>query len=67
VDKLTSKKYAKTINLLCAGNKVFVKCQAQEVFLTPTPLAYALAHCAINVVYVVCWAFFMNCENQELI
>jgi len=22
VDKLTSKKYAKTINLLCAGNKV---------------------------------------------
>jgi len=29
VDKLTSKKYAKTINVLCAGNKVFVKYQAQ--------------------------------------
>jgi len=29
VDKLTSKKYAKTINLLCAGNTVFVKYQAQ--------------------------------------
>jgi len=24
VDKLTSKKYAKTINLLCVGSKVFV-------------------------------------------
>jgi len=29
VDKLTSKKYAKTINLLCAGTKVFVKYQAK--------------------------------------
>jgi len=30
VDKLTSKKYAKElINLLCAGDKVFVKYQAQ--------------------------------------
>jgi len=29
VDKLTSKNYAKTINLLCAGDKVFVKYQAQ--------------------------------------
>jgi len=28
-DKLTSKTYAKTINLLCAGNKVFAKYQAQ--------------------------------------
>jgi len=36
VDKLTSKKYAKTINLLCAGDKVFVKYQAQGG-LTPTP------------------------------
>jgi len=26
---VTSKKYAKTINLLCAGNKVFAKYQAQ--------------------------------------
>jgi len=29
VDKLTSKKYAKTINRLCAGNDIFVKCQTQ--------------------------------------
>jgi len=29
VDKLTSKKYARTINLLCKDNKVFVKYQAQ--------------------------------------
>jgi len=29
IDKLTSKKYAETINLICAGNKVFVKYQAQ--------------------------------------
>ena len=44
VDKLTSKKYAKTINLLCAGNKVFVKYQAQgEGGLTPSPLAHGLA------------------------
>jgi len=43
VDKLTSKKYAKTINLLCAGYKVFVKYQGQGVFLTSPPLAYALA------------------------
>jgi len=28
-DKLTSKKYVKTINPLCASNKVFVKYQAQ--------------------------------------
>jgi len=27
--QLTSKKYAKTINFLCPGNKVFVKYQAQ--------------------------------------
>jgi len=37
VDKLTSKKYVKTIKLLCAGNKVFVKYQAQGGVLTPTP------------------------------
>jgi len=29
VDKLTSKKYAKTINLICAGNKLFVKYQTR--------------------------------------
>jgi len=29
VDKLTSKKYAKTISFLCAGNKLFVKYQAE--------------------------------------
>jgi len=33
VDKLTSKKYAKTISPLRAGNKVFLKYQA-----LPTPL-----------------------------
>jgi len=41
VDKLTSKKYAKTINLLCKDNKVFVKYQAQRG-VNPNPLAYAL-------------------------
>jgi len=29
VDKLTSKKYAQTINLLCASNKVFGKYESQ--------------------------------------
>jgi len=43
IDNLTSKKYAKTIDLFCAGNKVLVKYQAQGGgVLTPTPLAYAL-------------------------
>ena len=42
VDKLTNKKYAKTINLLCAGKNVFVKYQAQGGF-NPNPLAHALA------------------------
>jgi len=43
--QLTSKKYAKIINLLCPGNKVFVKYQAQGEVLIPTfPLAYALGH-----------------------
>ena len=45
VDKLTSKKYVKTIYLLCTGNKVCVKYQAQVgVNLKPpfrTPLLYA--------------------------
>ena len=40
---LTGKIYAKTINLLCAGNKVFVKNQAQGFFYPihhlRTPLA----------------------------
>jgi len=27
--QINTQKYAKTINLLCAGNKVFVKYQAQ--------------------------------------
>jgi len=43
VDKLTSKKYAKTFNFLCAGNKDFVKYQAQGGIKPQTPLAYALA------------------------
>jgi len=43
VDKLRSKKYAKTINLLCAGNKLFVKYQAEGGILIPSPLAHGLA------------------------
>jgi len=38
---MTSKKYAKTFNLIFAGNKVFEKFQAQEGVLNPplrTPL-----------------------------
>jgi len=40
--------YAKTINLLCEGAKVFVKYQAQGGFQPHPPLAYALLrsiHC----------------------
>jgi len=39
--QINKQKYAKTINLICKGNKLFVKYQAQGG-LTPTPLAYAL-------------------------
>jgi len=35
--QLTSKKYAKTINLLCPSNKVFIKYQAQGVLIPKTP------------------------------
>ena len=43
IDKLTSKKYAETINLLFVGNKLFVKYQAQEGGVNPTPLRTPLA------------------------
>jgi len=43
VDELTSKMYGKTINLLCAGNKLFVKYQAQGGGVTPSPLAHGFA------------------------
>jgi len=39
--QINKQMYAKTINLLCAGNNVFVKYQAQGVTPNP-PLAYAL-------------------------
>ena len=39
---MTSKKYAKIFNFLCASNKDFVKYQAQGGVLTQKPLAYAL-------------------------
>jgi len=41
--QINKQKYAKSINLLCAGNKVFVKYQAQGRF-NPNPLAYAFVH-----------------------
>jgi len=52
VDKLTSKKYAKTVNLLCASNNVFVKYQAQGGGLTPTPLAHAIAEYKLSALQV---------------
>jgi len=39
--QINKQKYAKVINILSEGNKVFVKYQAQGWGLTPTPLAYA--------------------------
>jgi len=49
VDKLTSKKYAKTVNLICAGNKVFVNIKLKGG-LTPTPLAHALAEYRLSAI-----------------
>jgi len=51
VDKLRSKKYAKTINSLCSGNKVFVKYQAQKGVLTPVPLRTPLC---VQVCVLIC-------------
>ena len=42
IDKLTSKTYAETINLLFAGNKLFVTCQTKGG-LTPPLLRTTLA------------------------
>jgi len=42
IDKLASNKYAETINLLFAGNKLFVTCQTKGGLTPPTTLAYAL-------------------------
>jgi len=43
--KLTSKKYAQTVNIFCAGNKVFVTYQSKGDVVNPKPpLAYALVH-----------------------
>ena len=41
-DKLTGKKYAETINLLFAGNKLFVTCQTKGG-VNPPPLRTPLA------------------------
>jgi len=50
--QIDKQKYAKTINLLCAGNKVFVKYQAQAVGVQPqSPLAYALVSGDKNISY----------------
>ena len=49
VEKLTSKKYAETINLLFAGNKLFVTCQTKGG-LTPPDRGYGAAlpwHCTV--------------------
>jgi len=41
--QINKQKYAKTIDLLCTGNEVFVKYQAQGRGFNPQPpLAYAL-------------------------
>jgi len=40
--QISKQKYAETINLLCAGYKVFVKYQAQGGFYPPPFLANAL-------------------------
>ena len=46
--QINKQKYAKTINLVCAGNKVFVKYQAQGGGLTSTPLRTPLpTYCSI--------------------
>jgi len=40
--QINKQKYAKTINRLCAGNKVLQNIKLKGGVLTPIPLAYAL-------------------------
>ena len=54
VNKLTSRKYAKTFNFLCAGNKDFVKYQGQRGWLNPIPpMCMPLCECMANVTVIV--------------
>jgi len=47
--QINKQKYAKTINFLCAVNKVFVKYQAQWGVNPKPPLAYALGYLYVNL------------------
>jgi len=48
--QINKQKHAKTINLLCAGNKVFVRYQAQWGFKPQIPhLRTLLANCMWNL------------------
>ena len=46
--QINKQKVCENSSLLCAGNKVFVKYQAQGGF-NPNPLAYALALASCNL------------------
>ena len=60
-----SKQFVKTINLFCAGNKVFVNFQAQGGVLAPTPLAYALAPVKIFCIrHCAQWPFIRSTYDQ---
>jgi len=47
--QINKKKVCEIVNLLCAGNKVFVKYQAQRGFIHEHPFAYTLARCCSAV------------------
>jgi len=70
VDKLTNKKCAKTINLLCAGNKVFLNIKLKGGGLTPTPLCVRpWPHKRKTKVFLPTWCalsilvYFSKCQN----
>jgi len=63
---LTSKKYAKTIDLLCEGNKVFVKYQAQGEGFNPNP-EFALNSLYIEYIFFIIQDFVATCACPDII
>jgi len=56
--EINKQKYAKTKILVCAGNKLFVKYQAQGGGYNPPPLAYALGFTSDDQTFSMCFSNF---------
>jgi len=61
--QINKKKYAKTVNLICAGNKVFVKYQAQGGGLNPNPACVRPCPCYLFTRKAV---WFNSCKSVSV-